>query len=430
MARTKQTARSATGGKVPRKQLSSRSYKSGRPLSTSVQDETWQSEDEFESTSDAESEEFEGSEDESEEQTQMPDSKELHEHILLTPLHLRKDPTVRPEGRYLVLPMRFGSLKVMGKKSLRKEIIDATPDTGSKVNAVTRDCLRVIGGKMKLPSAADDSVLLGNGDVLRAKGSVTLRCSFAQGASGTLVRKFLVFDCLLPGIDVLLGRPFLTFTKTLTEYSNRLKEIANLDTLPRMMNMSLAGQGLRCYLDSVLTIAIADTGSDANLMRTDYAKQRKWDIKPVPVSKRYVLLPGNRIAQLSGRVRVRLDSVSKTSAASSSRATPAISANNRTITRPNAASVTTHDSSLQGLSTGLVVDFYLLDKLIVDVLLGQLLLDTLDAFNAHTEGFVEFDVPEAKSSNLLGIKWASRLAGKYRNLCHSASSQPRALPQG
>jgi hypothetical protein len=92
--------------------------------------------------------------------------------------------------------------------------------------------------------------------------------------------------------------------------------------------------------------------------------------------------------------------------------------------------VTTHDSSLQGLSTGLVVDFYLLDKLIVDVLLGQLLLDTLDAFNAHTEGFVEFDVPEAKSSNLLGIKWASRLAGKYRNLCHSASSQPRALPQG
>jgi hypothetical protein len=394
--------------------------------SMSLKAEPWQPESRFE----AESEELERSEDESKEQAQMPDSKELHEHVLLTPFHLRKDPTVRREGRYLVLPMRFGSLKVMGKKSLRTEIIDATPDTGSRVNAITRDCLRAIGGKMKALSAADDSVLLGNGDVLRAKGSVTLRCAFAQGAPGTLMRKFLVFDYLLPGIDVLLGRRFLIFTKTLTEYSNRLKEIANLDTLPRMMNMSLAGQGMRCYLDSVLTIAIVDTGSDANLMKTDYAKQRKWDIEPVPVSKRYVLLPGDRIAQLSGSVQVRLDSFSKTSATSSSRATPVISANNRTITYPNAASVTAHDSSLKGQSTGLVVTFYLLDKLIVDVLLGQLLLDTLDAFNTHTEDFVEFDVPEAKSSNLLGIKWASKLAGKYRNLCHSASSQPREIPQG
>ena len=398
--------------------------------SKSAKARTRQPEDVSESTSAAESEELERSQDESGEQAQMPDSEELHEHVLLTPFDLRKDPTVRREGRYLVLPMRFGSLKVMGKKSLRKKIIDATPDTGSRVNAITRDCLQAIGGKMKALSAADDSVLLGNGDVLRAKGSVTLRCAFAQGAPGTLMRKFLVFDYLLPGIDVLLGRRFLIFTKTLTEYSNRLKEIANLDTLPRMMNMSLAGQGMRCYLDSVLAVAIVDTGSDANLMKTDYAKQRKWDIKPVPVSKRYVLLPGDRIAQLSGSVRVRLDSVSKRSAASSSRATPVIFADNRTITHPNAASVTAHDSSSHGQSTGLVVTFYLLDKLIVDVLLGQLLLDTLDAFNTHTEDFVEFDVPEAKSSNLLGIKWASKLAGKYRNLCHSASSQPREIPQG
>jgi hypothetical protein len=83
-------------------------------------------------------------------------------------------------------------LKLIGKKSFRKEIIQAIPDTGSEVNAMSLDCFRRVGGKMKSPSAADDSVLLGNGDVLRALGNATLRCSFAQGATASRSSRTLI----------------------------------------------------------------------------------------------------------------------------------------------------------------------------------------------------------------------------------------------
>jgi hypothetical protein len=239
-----------------------------------------------------------------------------------------------------------------------------------------------------------------------------------------------VFDHLLPGIQVLLGRPFLAFTETLTKYCNRLKIIENPDTLPRMLNMSLAGQGLRCYLDSALTITVADTGSDANLMRTDYAEQRKWQVEPVSVAERYVRLPGDRIVQLSGKVRVRFDSAGGKSATCPHRAATLVSQNDRAISDPNGDSGSAQDSSSQGQSLSLTLTFYLLDTLVVDVLLGQLLLDTIDAFNFHQDSFVNFDIPEVKAFNLLGIKWASKLDNKCRALCQSASSRPDEPRQG
>ncbi|KAL4948177.1 hypothetical protein BDW69DRAFT_189509 [Aspergillus filifer] len=72
--------------------------------------------------------------------------------------------------------------------------------------------------------------------------------------------------------QLILGNPFLSVTKTLTEFSSRIKH--ELVTLPRKLRLQLLGeksQRLWGYLERTGTVALPDTGSDVMFISKSYA---------------------------------------------------------------------------------------------------------------------------------------------------------------
>jgi hypothetical protein len=75
------------------------------------------------------------------------------------------------------------------------------------------------------------------------------------------------------------------------------------------MDMTLPRRRLPCYPDSILVYAVAGTGSNLDLMKEDYAIDRGFQIEKVSRHERFVRLPGDKIAQITGKVRPRFDTV-------------------------------------------------------------------------------------------------------------------------
>ena len=113
--------------------------------------------------------------------------------------------------------------------------------------------------------------------------------------------------------------------------------------------MDLPRRMLDCTIDGQFVLASADTGSDVDLTSLRYARSRGWKISKLGTGTGYVLLADGTVKKISGYVDVPLSI--------------------GTIT----------------ISTTL----YVLDGLMCDILLGDDLLDDLDAFNRFEDNFVD-----------------------------------------
>jgi len=126
-------------------------------------------------------------------------------------------------------------------------------------------------------------VKLSNGESLEVIGTVSIRCSFAVEIDlfPKIPRDFVVFENLTIDVPLIMGRDFLQQTQTLIIYRDRLQERKSDLTAPKVMNMTLSRRRLPCYLDYILVYAIADTGSDLNLVKEGYAIERGFLIEKV-----------------------------------------------------------------------------------------------------------------------------------------------------
>lgn len=307
----------------------------------------------------------------------------------------RRSPFCR-RGRKLELPMRINNRAVV-----------AMTDTGSDINAITEDLAEELGATVHRRLEHRAAIKIANGRKVQPCGRTVLSCSFLQGFQMMLQQSFFVFQRIAPEVSVIMGRKFLNETKTLSHHRDRLRERSSKAMAKRrVLQMKMPKARLACYLDASLVLACADTGSEVDLMSRGYAERRRFDIAKVAEHEKYIVLATEEVAALSGKVRVRFDTFKdvpfdiEPSAMNSDR--DALNTLSRQHIRH--LSVPDHDRT-----------FYILDDLNCDVLLGEDLLDSIDAFTKHADSF--FEIPEClvETSNLdLNIvKWANHFERWY-----------------
>ncbi|KAF4625629.1 hypothetical protein G7Y89_g12535 [Cudoniella acicularis] len=293
----------------------------------------------------------------------------------------------RPWRRVTTLPVHLGEVPV-----------NATPDTGSDDNAVSAAFAEELGLQVDVSRNCLASFQLANGREIKSSGIASTTCTFRQGSnrqtSTTIV--FHIFAQL--AVPIIIGMKFLQATETLTKYSDRLAISLHQTplVLPRILHLNRPQQRLRCYLGIDLAYANADTGAEMNLISPAFAAQRGLKVdKPDSGHQEVVLADGSR-ASISGKLRERFYTFDKPS--------------KKFVSRLKAAEK----------------DFYVLDGLTTDVLLGNDLLFEISAFSEHQNSFVDLG-RLGIFSDLNLVAWLSRREKRLLNISNGqapARGQP------
>ena len=303
----------------------------------------------------------------------------------------RASPVIRKGKRY--------SLPVL----LDGHVIASTPDYGSDVEAIDHALAKSLGLTITSSEAARKKVRLGNGEYLKPLGTVSAWIEFAKGPKRARAVTLSVFSKLVTGVQLILGRRFLDETETLTKHRDRLDECRpDHSKVPRLMLMPGSARFLPCFLDNHKVHAVADTGSDVCLVSRDYARRRGLYVEPVSENERYVDLPGGQREELSGKVRLKFDTLHATRPADES---------GPTLARPDSANASKFGNEAIAATTDDAhhQTFYVLPALPYNVLLGEELLDSIDAFGSHLDSFVDSDQLNGSVPEMRAIKWSSRL---------------------
>lgn len=173
----------------------------------------------------------------------------------------------------------------------------------------------------------------------------------------------MVKKCAEP---LVIGAPFLEWTRTLTTFRHRLKRvISSVRTAGwRLMHMDVPRRRMGCHVDAEHVFVNTDTGADADFASLDYALLRKWDISPLPHDEGFVILSDNKVVKAQGNV----------------------------------------DTELRIQGEARRRRFYILDGLVSDVVLGEETIDTMDVFNKYRDSFVDLPGHDEDSQFCL-IRW-------------------------
>jgi hypothetical protein len=300
------------------------------------------------------------------------------------------------EGKSMELPMI-----IHGKQ------FSTQPDTGCAVNAITVEVAAQL--ECSYSGEPEDCPIFktANGKAMTALGRTKLQCSFVGGAFGQMLRTFYIFPTLATDVSVIMGKKFLDQTKTLTKYRRLLQErTKRASTAWRVMKViTVARQRnyLQCYLDSYLVLANADTGSEIDLISRTYATRRGFDIKPVGSHEEMVEFADGSVERLSGKTRLKFDTITGKNNVAKSSQMAEISSQPMKTQQP----VVVHQTS----SPDHYRTFYILDTLTCSVLLGESLLNSINAFTNHQDAFVD-DPDGLTDDQINGIWWHRKKKNK------------------
>jgi hypothetical protein len=153
---------------------------------------------------------------------------------------------------------------------VKNMLVEAFPDSGADVSFISPQLVAKLG----LVSQLDDGrreIHLPDGRLVISPGVVHISWFF-KGENVLNTMRCWIF----PGSihDLVLGKPFLSLTETLTTFKHRIK--SRLASFSKRLRLRLLGreqQRLWGTLDGHPTLALPDTGSDAMLVSGDYANK-------------------------------------------------------------------------------------------------------------------------------------------------------------
>jgi hypothetical protein len=172
--------------------------------------------------------------------------------------------------------------------------VNALPDTGSPVDAISEDFAKQHGLRIKATNT--QSIRLLGGYRAESVGRVVSHFKF-QGENHAYCREFHVLRQSI--YDVVLGRNFLNQTKTLTEFYRRIvkrvrpcvqngNRLFLLDESPK--------DCLRCTVNGSEASAFPDTGSELMLVSGDFARRSKFNVRRGAKYRRQVeLIDGSTV---------------------------------------------------------------------------------------------------------------------------------------
>ncbi|OIW31970.1 hypothetical protein CONLIGDRAFT_629660 [Coniochaeta ligniaria NRRL 30616] len=246
---------------------------------------------------------------------------------------------------------------IIGRDADTVEVMSCA-DSGSDESIISLEFSKLAGLKIQKPKNEPKRFSIANGRIVEAIGEVHAKCSFAAGSSA----RASIFDCVFHvfsslAVPVIVGMDFLQQTETLSKHRDRLvEELVPATRALRVNSVGRPRQNLLCRLDSYVGCAITDTGSDLDLVSPEFARSRAFNIEPAHEELEFA---DCSIGHTSGIIK---------------------------------ASFSVGDfSDLEGfLPRGEAIDleFYLLDDLHADILLGQGTIEELNIFGLHAESFI------------------------------------------
>ena len=318
---------------------------------------------------------------------------------------------------------------------------DTFPDTGSELNAINLETLK----GLKLETLAkwgslDDDVQMADRSVSGAICQVQLGVKFPATKHAPVDRQdwtFHVFSELAEGVKVIMGNKFLETYRIFTEMSHCLRERTGcIGQIPRCMSVGLSeitGTRMRAYLNDVLVFALADTGSEIDLISGQCARRLGFAICALsPGDNSLVQFANGRLGEVCGKVQVTFTAFEDVNEELAEPDTLAIAADSHiTAEVPAATSDTPYDHGTDDKEHVVLdnrITFFVLEELPHDVTVSQELLHSMDAFNRHASAFVKFD-GEATTKEFYTIFWykgkrcQTALTGKCSTTtCNSFSS--------
>ncbi|KAK4945101.1 hypothetical protein LTR10_015526 [Elasticomyces elasticus] len=341
------------------------------------------------------------------------------------------------EGRLMDLDVMINNVK-----------ITTIPDSGAHINAMTIETLQQLHRCIEMGKDQTD-IRMGNSTSTNALFTVNVTCCLPNiypGRSRPFTAIFHVFSRLARGVKAIVGHNFLETTEALTSQAFRLKPRSNPAChIPRCMSIgqiSMSGLRLKIFLDQVLIRALPDTGSEINLISRAFAMEHNISIIPIRQDEPH------RVEFADGQVEDIFDKVVVTvQAAHCSGQDQSLRASDQSHTggtlpaareARNRLALNARYKHRDSTTTQMIKDhvdkedslrtFYVLDAPSHEVILGQSLLHSIDAWNLHQSAFEV--VPVQSSSMELCTIFA--LKGKKANpnatisLCRTREASRRS----
>jgi len=267
----------------------------------------------------------------------------------------------------------------------------ACPDSGSDKNVMSEEFAR--SKRLKIRAGAGDKKLfeLGNGECIKSVGRVRISCALTRGYLPKKKTWFYILEkCAFP---LIIGRQALDAAQLLTK-NRRWLEMCP----PSMLGLSslffigtprkTSGRNMSVRLDGRLMKAIADTGSDLNLMSLTCAEREGFRIDRSFDARQLLQVANGTVIETVGSVYVKTLSLDWRQPATD---LPEL----ETDIIFDDIQTASHDVEPRELSGEI---FHVVDGLPCDLILGESFLFKNDAFNTATETidqdiFITADAP-------------------------------------
>ena len=261
--------------------------------------------------------------------------------------------------------------------------ITSRPDSGSEENIILAGLVTELGLLIDSSPEHQKEFRLANGKVVKALGQIIISCSFEKGPKIGLSCLFYVFEFLIT--PIIMGMTFLEETETLNKHRYRLQPRSTPPAaLLQLCSIGYPRRRLYCLADDEPQFATADTGSEIDLISPAYIKKRGLVMAEIDVLRSVVQLADGSTSRLLGKVFV---------------------------------SIVLGNSE----SPPYLREFYVLDGLTCDILLGEDFLEQVSAFTTyHYASSIDDEDDGVRAVNTIiwfnTVEWGlSRLVGRGKS---------------
>ena len=269
--------------------------------------------------------------------------------------------------------------KVVLPITVTGNILRATADSGSEENIIALEVLETHGFWFDQSSQHHKEFQMGNGKIVSAIGRTSLDCRFTNDSALKFACIFYVFERLIT--PLIMGMDFLQETETLTKNRHRLESRETFEKrFVQVCSLNNPKRRLSCFADGERVLANADTGSEVDLISLAYASKGGFPVESIEEDfESTVQFADGSCSTLSGKIILQVK-----------------------FGKSN------HPHSN--------VVFHVLEGLTCDLLLGEDLLDEIDAFQSYQEEFLREEGSPAFEVNT--IVWFNTIERMFSNIGH------------
>ncbi|CZR63602.1 uncharacterized protein PAC_13499 [Phialocephala subalpina] len=216
---------------------------------------------------------------------------------------------------------------------------------------------------------------------VRPIGVAMITCEFLGGKNSGVGYPFFVFKRFV--YQAIVGRGFLRATRTIDLYQTRLHDKPLLtQDLPVVASFGDTEESLRFWLDGEEMFSTPDTGAEVNVMSTEFAIRRGFEIQPDSVHQ--VRFADGSIQDVRGRVSKPVSFEEGAPPSLLLRLTDVRTALNSDPSLQNRDP--TGKLSYQATAS-ILANLYILNGLLCDIIFDQDVLTTVNAFVQHSVDF-------------------------------------------